>query len=94
MPRFTSRLVNNPSSWKVTHMTRLDEWYERGLLRGVGASMEKALLSIAQAREWLTEAGYDSDAGAPRSAFMAAYMGYFHAARAVLSPLRAPVRAP
>ena len=65
-------------------MTRLDECYERGLLRKVGASMEKAFLSLAQAREWLKEAGYDCDAGAPRSAFMAAYMGYFHAARAVL----------
>jgi uncharacterized protein (UPF0332 family) len=40
--------------------------------------------SLAQAREWLTEAGYDCDADALRSALMAAYMGYFHAARAVL----------
>ena len=44
-------------------MTRLDECYERGLLRKVGASNDKALLSIAQAREWITEAGYDCDAG-------------------------------
>jgi len=65
-------------------MTRLEECYERGLLRKVGASFDKALLSIAQAREWVTEAGYDCDAGAPRSAIMAAYMGYFHAARALL----------
>jgi uncharacterized protein (UPF0332 family) len=40
--------------------------------------------SLAQAREWVTEAGYDCDAGSFRSALMAAYMGYFHAARAVL----------
>ncbi len=65
-------------------MTRLDECYERGLLRRVGASNEKALLSLVQAREWVTEAGYDCEAGALRSAIMAAYMGYFHAARALL----------
>jgi len=68
----------------VIHLTRLDECYERGLLRKVAASNEKAMQSLAQAREWVTEAGYDCDAGALRSALMAAYMGYFHAARAVL----------
>jgi hypothetical protein len=46
-------------------MTRLDECYERGLLRKVGASNDKALLSIAQSGEWITEAGYDCDAGVP-----------------------------
>ena len=68
----------------VNHLTRLDECYERGLLRKVTASNDKALQSLVQAREWVTEAGYDCDAGALRSALMAAYMGYFHAARAVL----------
>ena len=65
-------------------LTRLDECYERGLLRKVAASNDKAMQSLAQAREWVTEAGYDCDADALRSALMAAYMGYFHAARAVL----------
>jgi len=68
----------------VNHLTRLDECYERGLLRKVAASNDKAMQSLAQAREWITEAGYDCDAGSLRSALMAAYMGYFHAARAVL----------
>jgi uncharacterized protein (UPF0332 family) len=68
----------------VNPLTRLDECYERGLLRKVAPSTEKAIQSLAQAREWLTEAGYDCDAGAVRSALMAAYMGYFHAARAIL----------
>jgi uncharacterized protein (UPF0332 family) len=68
----------------VNHLTRLDECYERGLLRKVAASNDKAMQSLAQAREWVTEAGYDGDAGSLRSALMAAYMGYFHAARAVL----------
>jgi len=68
----------------VILLTRLDECYERGLLRKVAASNDKAMQSLAQAREWVTEAGYDCDADALRSALMAAYMGYFHAARAVL----------
>ena len=68
----------------MIHLTRLDECYERGLLRKVAPSNDKAMQSLAQAREWLTEAGYDCDADALRSALMAAYMGYFHAARAVL----------
>jgi len=68
----------------VNPLTRLDECYERGLLRKVAVSNDKAMQSLAQAREWVTEAGYDCDAGAIRSALMAAYMGYFHAARAVL----------
>ncbi|MFA5222122.1 MAG: HEPN domain-containing protein [Methanoregula sp.] len=65
-------------------LTRLDECYERGLLRKVPGSNDKAMQSLAQAREWVTEAGYDCDAGSLRSALMAAYRGYFHAARAVL----------
>ena len=68
----------------MIHLTRLDECYERGLLRKVAPSNDKAMQSLAQAREWVTEAGYDCDADALRSALMAAYMGYFHAARAVL----------
>jgi uncharacterized protein (UPF0332 family) len=68
----------------VIHLTRIDECYERGLLRKVTASRDKAIQSLVQAREWVTEAGYDSDAGSLRSALMAAYMGYFHAARALL----------
>ena len=62
----------------VNHLTRLDECYERGLLRKVAASNDKAMQSLAQAREWVIEAGYDSHAGSLRSALMAAYMGYFH----------------
>ena len=68
----------------VNLLTRLDECYERGLLRKVPASNDKAMRSLSQAREWVDEAGHDCDAGALRSALMAAYMGYFHAARAVL----------
>lgn len=65
-------------------LKRLDECYERGLLRKVPASQEKALLSIEQAREWIVEAQQDLDADALRSGLIAVYMGYFHAARALL----------
>jgi uncharacterized protein (UPF0332 family) len=68
----------------VNLLKRLDECYERGLLRKVPASQEKALLSIVQAREWIIEAQQDLDADALRSGLIAVYMGYFHAARAVL----------
>ncbi len=65
-------------------LTRREECFERGLLRNVPASEEKANLSLAQAREWIREAGKDCGIGAFRSAHIAAYMGYFHAARALL----------
>jgi uncharacterized protein (UPF0332 family) len=65
-------------------MTRLDDCYARGLLRTVAPSEEKARASLARAREWLTEAKKSLGAGAVRSALSAVYMGYFHAARAVL----------
>ena len=65
-------------------LKRLDECYDRGLLRNVPASEEKALLSLVQAREWIVEAQQDLDADALRSGLIAVYMGYFHAARALL----------
>jgi hypothetical protein len=35
----------------VNHLTRLDECYDRGLLRKVAASNDKAMQSLAQSRE-------------------------------------------
>jgi uncharacterized protein (UPF0332 family) len=68
----------------VILLKRLEECYERGLLRKVPASAEKANLSLAQAREWIHEADKDCEIGALRSALIAVYRGYFHAARALL----------
>lgn len=65
-------------------LNRLEECYERGLLRNVPASEEKANLSLAQAREWILEADRDCDIDALRSGLIAVYMGYFHAARALM----------
>jgi hypothetical protein len=85
LPGFHSNFKHEKSlSLKVNHLTRLDECYERGLLRKVAASKDKAIQSLAQALEWVNEGGYDGDAGSLRSALIAAYRGYFHAARAVL----------
>jgi len=63
---------------------RISDCFEQGLLRRVDPSDGKAKASLAQAREWVDEAGRDLEIGAVRSALMAVYMGYFHAARAVL----------
>jgi uncharacterized protein (UPF0332 family) len=65
-------------------MTGISDCFERGLLRNVDPSGEKAEASLVQAREWVTEAQKGLEIGAVRSALMAVYMGYFHAARAVL----------
>lgn len=65
-------------------MTRLTDCFERGLLRRVESSLEKAQSSLVQAHEWVDEAKKDLEIGAVRSALAAVYMGYFHAARAVL----------
>jgi uncharacterized protein (UPF0332 family) len=65
-------------------MTRISDCYERGLLRKVDPSQEKAAASISHAREWVNEARKDLGIGAVRSSLVAVYMGYFHSARAVL----------
>lgn len=65
-------------------MFTLDECYERGLLRKVRPSAKKAAGSLEQARIWLHEAHITLQAGAHRSALVAAYMVYFHTARAIL----------
>jgi uncharacterized protein (UPF0332 family) len=65
-------------------MTGISDCFERGLLRKVAPSREKAEASLSHAREWVKEAGDDLEIGAVRSALVAVYMGYFHSARAVL----------
>ncbi|OPX69644.1 MAG: HEPN domain protein [Methanoregulaceae archaeon PtaB.Bin108] len=55
-----------------------------GLLRKVRPSAKKAAGSLEQARIWLQEAHITHQAGAHRSALVATYMVYFHAARAIL----------
>ena len=62
----------------------LDDCFEKNLLRKTEPSRPKADRSLEQARVWVDEARQTLDAGALRSGLMAVYMGYFHAARAVL----------
>jgi len=62
----------------------LEDCFEKNLLRKTDPSDAKAKRSLEQARVWVDEARRTLDAGAYRSGLMAVYMGYFHAARAVL----------
>jgi len=62
----------------------LEDCYSKGLLRKTAPSPLKAHRSLEMARTWLREAGTILRAGAPRSAMVAIYMSYFHAARALL----------
>lgn len=65
-------------------MFTLEECYEKGLLRKTQPSFQKALRSLDSARAWLEEGEVTLRAGAVRSAVVATYMAYFHAARSVL----------
>ncbi len=65
-------------------MFTLEECYEKGLLRKTQPSFQKALRSLDSARTWLEEGKVTLRAGAVRSAVVATYMAYFHAARSLL----------
>ena len=62
----------------------LEECFGKALLRRVDPSTGKARESLRQARTWLAEAEQAFAAGVFRSALLAAYNAYFHAARAIL----------
>lgn len=57
---------------------------QKGLLRRIPPSKEKAVQSLKRAREWLRDAENALAAGAINSAIVAAYMVMFHAARSLL----------
>jgi uncharacterized protein (UPF0332 family) len=65
-------------------LVTLEECFGKGLLRKVQPSAAKARESLRQARVWQEEAGKAFGAGVLRSALLAVYNGYFHAARAIL----------
>jgi uncharacterized protein (UPF0332 family) len=62
----------------------LEDCFKKNLLRKTDPSAAKAKRSLEQARVWVDEAKQTLEAVAYRSGLMAVYMGYFHAARAVL----------
>ncbi len=57
---------------------------EKGLLKKIPASYDKALQSINKAEKWLDEARKTFDGMAFDSSVLASYMVMFHAARAIL----------
>ncbi len=57
---------------------------EKGLLRKIPPSRDKATGSIKKAEKWLEEADRALKAGAVESSVLASYMVFFHSARAVL----------
>ncbi|MFA4702138.1 HEPN domain-containing protein [Pyrococcus kukulkanii] len=57
---------------------------EKGLLRRVPPSTEKAFLSLKRAEEWLVEAEMNLKFGSYRTSLIASYLAMFHSARALL----------
>lgn len=57
---------------------------DRGLLRKIPASKDKADQSLKKAREWLKEAENSLKGKAFGSSILASYNGMFHSARAIL----------
>lgn len=65
-------------------LNKLEECFERDLLRYVEPSGEKAQESIKLAKEWLEESIKNFNSGAYRSGLSSAYLAIFHSARAIL----------
>ena len=65
-------------------MSELDECFEKGLIRKIPASEEKALKSIVKANRWLKEAKKNLEYGLLDSCLVSSYSAMFHAARALL----------
>jgi len=62
----------------------IDKCFKQGLLRRVEPSAVKSTESLAQAREWLSEAEKNIGVETYKSALASIYLAFFHAARAVL----------
>lgn len=65
-------------------MNNIEDCFRQGLLRRVEPSLTKSKESMAEAREWLSEARKNVDAEAYKSAISSLYLAIFHSARAVL----------
>lgn len=65
-------------------MKTVEDCFNKRLLEKVRPSEEKALQSLDVARSYLDEARKSAGASAKRMSFSAAYLAWFHAARAVL----------
>lgn len=65
-------------------MNNIEDCFRQGLLRRVEPSLTKSKESIAEARDWLSEARKNVEAEAYKSAISSLYLAIFHSARAVL----------
>lgn len=63
---------------------RYKDCVEKGLLRKIPASYDKATQSISKAEKWLDEANKTLSGKAFDSSVLASYMVMFHSARAIL----------
>ena len=63
---------------------RYKDCIDKGLLKKIPASFEKAQMSIVKAQNWSNEATKSLDAKALDSSIIAAYLVMFHSARAIL----------
>lgn len=68
----------------VRELSELDRCFEKGLIRKILPSREKALKSIKKAGRWLDEAQKNFDYGLFDSCLVSSYAAMFHAARALL----------
>jgi len=68
----------------VNPLTNIDDCFNRRLLQKVRPSGEKAYESLDLARSYLDEARKAASASAQRMSFSAAYLAWFHSARALL----------
>ncbi len=68
----------------MRRLSELDECFEKGLIRKIPASEEKALKSIVKANRWLKEAKKNLEYGLLDSCLVSSYSAMFHAARALL----------
>jgi len=68
----------------VRKLSELDRCFEKGLIRKILPSREKALKSIKKAGRWLDEAQKNFDYGLFDSCLVSSYAAMFHAARALL----------
>jgi uncharacterized protein (UPF0332 family) len=68
----------------VVRLNNIEDCFRKGLLRRVEPSLTKSKESIAEAREWLSEARKNVSAEAYKSAISSLYLAIFHSARAVL----------
>ncbi len=65
-------------------MNKIEACFRKGLLLRVEPSSTKSRESIAEARDWLSEARKNVAAEAYKSAISSLYLAIFHSARAVL----------